>query len=262
MHPSFADTRQHAYNCAQTECLITPELASRALNCTPDAAREALKDAADAGYLRPLLLPGLGNKIIYQPTAKAAQCRGPNAPKFLRAGLAQDARWRGLLRGFVRFAARPELSFLPVEELAALCLRYGIQERGHARALAGLDGAHTHIFAPILRVEKLIAAIETASFRWLPLLDSGVATLHFSAQAGPVAAGVNAALAALAPRAGDVNLRAELEALDAEIQADKSGMAALKLSARRSRLQIEIEAAGTAGGADYGWLGGVVEMQV
>lgn len=252
MPTPYDATRQHVRWCALTECCTTAELAARALDCSPDAARAALKLAADAGYLRAALLPGLGNKIVYQPTAKAAGLRAGIVPKFLRAGLPAEARLRGLLRGFVRFVTRPELSFLPTAEQSELCRRYGVPLRGHARALVGLDGAHVHIFVTITN-DGPAATIECAASRWLPLLDAGAATLHFVAPVGSPAGALRDTLAAMS--GGD--LRAELAALDAQITADRSGLAAIKLAAPRAALAAEIAAGGNLSG--YSWLGDVVE---
>jgi hypothetical protein len=261
MQPSYDATRQHAYQCAQAECCTTADLAALALSCLPDAARSALKYAADAGYFRATLLPGFGNKIVYQPTPKAVHFSGKNIPKFLRAGLAADARRRGILRGFVRFfdqKMQSDLAFLTIAEQSALCKSYGIPERGHARALVGLDGAHSHIFVPVLKLEKPIAAIESACFRWLPLLESGTATLHFVVE-NDMAAALGDALNALAPPPVSAQARDELAMLDAEIAADKSGLAVLKNATRRAALAAQIEAAGESETDDYPWLGGIVE---
>ena len=261
MQSSFDAARQHARHCALVEACTTADLAARALSCSPDAARAALKLAADAGYFRTTLLSGCGNKIVYQPTPRAAHFSGKNVPKFFRSGLASDARRRGLLRGFVRFSDlknRSVLAFLSTAEQAAQCKAYGIQERGHARALVGLDGANSHIFVPVLTVEKPAAAIEAASFRWLPMLESGTATLHFVSEIN-TAAGLRDTLTALAPPSSGAGLRAELAMLDAEIEADKSGLAILKNATRRAALAAQIEAEGESGTGDYPWLGGVVE---
>lgn len=256
----FDAIRQHAQHCAAMEACATADLAARALDCSLEAARAALNLAVEAGYLRATLLAGLGNKICYQPTPKAAGENHTHAPKFLRAGLAPETRWRGLMRGFILFSARPELSYLPVCEQAALCSQYGIPERGHARALVGLDGAHYHIFAPILRAENPIAAIESASFRWLPLLESGTTTLHFVAPANEAVVVIRDALSALQPRPLGSDLQTELAALDAEISNDRSGLAALKLAAQRAALITQIEAInGEIEQLPYSWLGNVVE---
>lgn len=248
---------QLAHRAAQTEVCLTSDLAVRPLDCTPDAARTTMKLLADAGYFRQLLIPGLGNKICYQPTAKAASLRGPLIPKFLRAGLSKTARFRGLLRGYVRFVSHPNLSYLTAAQQSELCRRYGVHETGHARALVGLDGTHYHVFVPVLNSEKPAAAIEAAASRWLPLLDSGSATLHFVALAGLPADASRETLIALAPVADGA--AHELTKLDAEIKADMTGLAGLRHAARRAALASEIEAAGAE---QYLWLGDVVGAQL
>lgn len=250
--------RSHALWCAMANACTTAELAARALDESLEGARAALKLAAEAGYLRALLAPGLGNTLCYQPTPRAAGACGQPIPKFLRAGLSPEARWRGLLRGFVRFAARPELFYLASEDLAALCRCWGIPQRGYAHALVALNGGHSDIFVPILKKETPIAIIEAAADRWLPLLESGTATLHFIALAGEPAEVVRTALAALAPVADDC-LRDELAALDAEIAADRTGLAALRFAARRAALMAELAATQADGANAYPWLGGLVE---
>lgn len=244
---------QFANRAAQVEACLTDAAAALALDCTPNAARATLKLLSDAGYFRQLLTPGLGNKICFQPTRKAAGLTGPLVPKFLRAGLSKTARLRGLLRGHVRFVSHPDLACLTVAQQTELCRRCGVPETGHARALIGLSGSHYHIFVTILPNEKPAAIIESASFRWLPLLDYGSATLHFVATSKG-AAEVREALAILSPaedRAG-----AELAKLDAQIAADTSGLAGLRHAARRAELVAELGAAGQG----FDWLGSVVEV--
>lgn len=245
---------QLANRCAQVDACLTADLAARALGAAPDAARATLKLLSDAGFFRQLLTHGLSNKICYQPTAKSAGLTGPLIPKFLRAGLSKPARFRGLLRGHVRFVSHPDLSYLTVNQQTELCRRYGVPETGHARALVGLDGSHYHIFVPALGSEKPAAVIESAASRWLPLLDSGSATLHFTARAGLPADAIRETLTALAPVA-DCAAR-ELAKLDAEIKDDTTGLAALRHQRRREELAAEVEAAREA---SYNWLGWVVE---
>lgn len=254
--PIDFSARQLAARAAAVEACLTADLAARSLDCSPDAARTALKLLTDSGYFRPLLAVGLGNKICFQPTPKAANLHGPNIPKFLRAGLANSARLRGLLRGFARFAARPDLSFLTISEQATLHEKYCIPTGGHARALVGLNGAHYHIFVPVLAADQPAAAITAAADRWLPLLESGSATLHFAAQAAS-AAGLRAALAMLAP--AGVSASDDLARLDAEIAADRTGLVALRQAARRAALAAE---AAAEPASEYTWLGDVVEAQL
>lgn len=258
---NFEAIRQHAFACALSEACTTSTLAARALCASQEDARAALNLATQAGYLRMTMLPGMGNNVCYQPTPKAAGASHKHAPKFLRAGLTQEARWRGLMRGHVRFLARPQLSYLSAAEQGELCLRYGIQERGHARALVGLDGAHYHLFATVLNREKPIAAIESASFRWLPLLESGTATLHFVVADSEAVAAIREALSVLQPSTPSSDLQAELAALDSEISNDRSGLAAVKLAAPRAALVAKLKSVETAdiGQLPYPWLGDVVE---
>lgn len=262
MQIALETARQHARACARAEACTTAEIAARALGCSPDEARSALRMLADGGYLRASLLSGFGNKLYYQPTPRAASFEGTSVPKFLRAGLGADARLRGALRGYVRFAARPELAYLSTTEQSELCRDGGIAERGYARALLGREGTHTHIFAPILPNERPIAAIEGAAFRWLPLLETGTATLHFLALAGASTAGVREALATLTPCTEASDFLAELAALDAEIAADRSGLVALRSTARRAALVAEIEATHDSEAQGYRWLGACVEVQL
>jgi len=261
---NFEAIRQHAFACAAAEACTTSTLAARALGASRDDARAALNLATQAGYLRMTMLPGMGNNVCYQPTPRAAGASHKHAPKFLRAGLKQEARWRGLMRGYARFLAHPQLSYLSTAEQGELCLRFGIPERGHARALVGLDGAHYHIFTAVLHGEKAIAAIESASFRWLSLLETGTATLHFVAADSEAVAAIREALSALQPSTPSSNLQAELAALDAEIAADHSGVAALKLAAPRAALVAKIKSVETADTEPlpYPWLGDVVEATI
>lgn len=254
MHITLDTFRRHARHCAEVEACTTAELAARALDCSPEAARTALKFAAESGYFRPLSVRGLGNKICYQPTPKAAGIRGANHPKFLRAGLAPAARWRGLLRGFARFAGRPELVYLSAAEQAVLCQHHGISERGHARALVGVDEQQReHIFIPLLKSDTPIAAIEAAADRWLPLLEPR-ATLHLVAAAGEAAEAVRTALCVLLPPLPIAALQDQLARVDAQMAGDPTGVAAVRLAAERAALNQKIITTPLPA-SDYYWLG-------
>lgn len=244
---------EHAANCASLELCTTADLAAAAYSCTIDDARAGLKTGVEFGLLRPVSTPGLGNKITYRPTAKALGLTGSAVPKFLRSGLNSAANMRGLLRASA-YRQHPQLTFLSSAEQSLLCQKYGIPERGHARALVGRDGEQLHIFIPLLGSEKPAAAIETAASRWLLLLDSGQATLHPICRTAD-APGVREIMAVFAPLAG---AREQLAALDSDISADKTGLAALRLAARRAALAAEAEA---ERGEERGvtWLGNLVE---
>ncbi|HJW24580.1 MAG TPA: hypothetical protein VJ576_06750 [Rhodocyclaceae bacterium] len=257
----FATAKLHAADLARHELCTTAELSAHALGCSIDASRSALKALADAGYLRPLLLPGLGTKVVYQPSAKLHS--GPeNIPKFLRAGLTPSGRWRGLLRAYVYYTTRPELAFLPTGEIAALCRCYGIQQRGYASALIGLDGPHSHVFVPMLHREQFIAAIEAAAFRWLPLLESGTATLHVVTPA-PCQPEAQAALELLNPSRQTSNVtQDELAALKAEIESDPTGLTGLRLASRIEALESRAADIPLAANDCLPWLGSVIGASV
>lgn len=257
--PDLSAVRNLAAECARVECCTSIQLAAATLNCSPETTRAALAYGCEAGYFRQLLAPGFGNKIMYQPTAKAAGIKGNDVPRFIRAGLAQEVRVRGALRGYIRFAAYPDLAYLSAAEQDELCSTHGIPCRGFARALLGSDGENTHIFVPLTPADKPFAAVESASFRWLPLLESGAATLHFVALAGAPADAARAALTALAPAASGADLHAELARIDSEIAADKTGLAALRLWGRKAELIAEIDATPPN---FFPWLGAVWEASL
>jgi hypothetical protein len=264
---SLAAVKSHAAECAVLECISTPELLARALNCSPEAARAGLKFGAETGFFRPVPLPNLSNRLGYQPTLKALKLSiSPlqSCPKFQRCGLPPDSRLRGFLRGYVRFSARPELSFFgALEQDLTVCTPNAVPTLGYSRALIGMDSAqHLHIFVPVLRAEHPSTAIELAALRWLPLLNTGRATLHFVAHGGTAAA-LTDALAGFTSTPAAHPAIAELVALDAQIAADRSGLLTIKSASKRRELTAAIAAAGpaqAAAGAGYSWLAAAVEL--
>lgn len=256
--------KTHAVECAATECLSTPDLLASALDCPVETARAALKFGCDIGLFRPVPLPSLGGRIAFQPTPKALKRAGsdmPSCPKFHRCGQPPDARMRGFLRGFVRFSGRPELSFLGAQaQESEVCAPNSIPTLGYSRALIGLDLAqHLHIFTPVLRAENPAAAVELAALRWLPLLNSGRATLHFVA-AGAAAEALGATLKNFTTTPAESPAARELAALDAQILADKSGLLAIKFGVKRRELAAVVAAAGPAARPGYPWLASSVEV--
>lgn len=232
----FDLAHQHARHCAEHELCTSPSLAAGTLNCTPDAAREALKIATDAGYFRALLVPGCGHKIYYQPTPKAAGISGRNVPKFLRAGLSPAGVVRGLLR-HVACVARPEWMPLTIAEQVEICRKAGVKERGHTRALLAHEPERLHIFVPVLPIEAAAGAIVGAACRWLPLAETQPLRLHFvTPQGGQAAIDLRTALDAMKP----ADSHAELAELDARIAGDHSGMLALQLVGERAALAAEV----------------------
>lgn len=237
--PPFDLARQHARYCAELELCTSPALTAGTLNCTPEAAREALKIATDAGYFRALLVPGCGHKIYYQPTPKAAGISGGLVPKFLRAGLAPTAAVRGLLR-HAACLARPESAPLTVAEQIEICRTAGVPERGHARALLAHEPGMLHIFVPVLPAEAAAATIVGAACRWLPLVETQPLRLHFATpQGGQAATDLRAALAVMKP----TDRHAELAELDARIANDRTGLLTVQLAAQRAALAAEATSA-------------------
>lgn len=253
----FDLARQHAQHCAAHELCTSPTLATAALNCTPDAAREALKIAAGAGYFRSILVPGCGYRTYYQPTPKAAEIRGNVIPKFLRAGLSPAAAVRGLLRHAASIA-RPELAPLTVVEQLKLSRDTGVQERGHARALLAREPGMLHIFVPVLPSESAAGVAVGAAARWLPLVELDPFRLHFVTPAGgQVAAKLRAVLAVTKP----TNSRAELAELDARIAADHTGLLSLRLASERAKLAEAVEASSPPARL-FAMLGEVIELKI
>lgn len=253
------DARRHAYTCAQLECCTTAEHMARALDCSLDVARDQLNSLIDAGHFRQLRAPNFGNKLIYQPTAKAAGLTGAQVPKFLRSGLPVDARLRGLLRGFICFDRHRDLWFLPAAAHAKLCDALHIPTQGHARPLIGIDGGHRHIYVPVLASQTLFAAAESAYSRWFPLLERGTSTLHFVAFP-EVATTLRAALGGNKESDGWRDaISAELSRIDQEIASDGSSLAALRLAGRRQALLAELDADPVALAPDFPGIGSVIE---
>lgn len=239
----------HAATCAALHVCTTPAYAAAALRCSRDEASAALREATAAGILRRFLLSGLGNTPCYQPTACAANTDSRHAPKFLRAGSSDAARWRGLLRGSVAFVAAPELAFLTQEAQAVLCEQHAIPTAGHAQAIVALDEGGRHaVFVPVLpRMAEHMphGAISAAAARWLPLLERTSAMLAFVTTAGRAADILHAALSELVPVAAS-DARAELAAIDARIAADPTGVARLQLARQRAELMAAIDSASAA----------------
>lgn len=266
---SLAAVKSHAAECAVLECISTPELLARALNCSPEAARAGLKFGVETGFFRPVPMPNLSNRLGYQPTPKALKLSvSPlqSCPKFHRCGLSPDSRLRGFLRGYVRFFAHPELSFLSaLEQDQAICTPHSVPTLGYARALIGTDSAQMmHIFVPVLRAENPSNAVEIAALRWLPLLDAGRATLHFVAH-GAAAAALADTLKSFTFAPVEHPASVELEALDAQIAADRSGLLAIKFASKRRELTAAVAAGGpaqAAAGAGYPWLAAAVEVAI
>lgn len=231
--------RTHAHQLAAGELATTASLTAAGLKIELDAARAALRQLAETGYLRPVSVPGLGNKIAFQPTLKAAGLRTKNVPKFLRSGLDSDAINRGLLRSFIRQISHPNLSFLTTKEQSELCKKHDISERGHARVLAGLDGAHVELFVPISHREAPISAIESASNRWFFLLETGTATLNFVTD-GAHRPAVIEAIKMLNPPDPAAQIRAELAALEAQIKADTTGKTAIISAQKLTGMRREL----------------------
>lgn len=252
--------KTHACQLAQAELATTAVLTAAGLKTSLDEARAGLRQLSEAGYLRPVSVPGLGNKIAFQPTQKAAGLRTKNVPKFLRSGLDSDAINRGLLRSFIRQISHPNLSFLTTKEQSELCQKHGISERGHARIIAGLDGAHVELFVPISHREEPISAIESASNRWFFLLETGTATLNFVTD-GTHRPAVIEAIKMLNPPDPAAQIRAELAALEAQIKSDTTGKTAInsaqKLAGMRREL-AEISGETATHSAPFPWLGEVV----
>jgi hypothetical protein len=258
MQPSLEPIRALAAQAAQLDLVLTAELVGRALNLPSDDARDALLSGATAGFFRARKLPGLGNRLVFQPTVKAAGLPPAGGPLSLRKSAPPGTLWRGLIRASVRFD-RPNLSFLPRAETAEFSLRYGVQTRGAAPALICLDGAHFHVFQPVLPRpgQSPAVVLEAVISRYFLALESGSLTLHFAALAGAPADSVQAALRELAPDTSADAMRAELAEVEASIRADQTGNT-FALTARRATLQRELAAAQVDqdDGADdlYRWL--------
>ncbi|MFL9864163.1 hypothetical protein PQR67_08285 [Paraburkholderia fungorum] len=255
--------REHASACAALHCASTPDYAAAALNISRDDAASALRDAASAGLFRRLLLPGLGNAPVYQPTAFAGGLDARRAPKFLRAGLSESGRWRGLLRGSMVFFATSNLEWLTSAAQSILRERFAVPGKGHAEPLIARDDAGRYqLYVPVPPADAIkssSAVIASAAARWLPLLEHGATNLHFVTLVGRAADALQSALSDLAPPSQNDATR-ELAALDARIAADGTGVARVQFAHRRAELAaVAVAAAKPA----FPWLvSEVVEVRV
>jgi hypothetical protein len=230
--------RQYAEDCAAMHICVTPAYAAEALHCSLDAASAALHDAVFAGLFRRLLLPGLGNTPLYQPTAKAAGVDAKRAPKFFRAGLDEAPRWRGLLRAGVIDQDRNAHTFLPVQSARELCGQHAIPLRGHEEPLLAFDGARqfrTYICVPPqVALKSAGGFIERTILRWSAWLQDGGLELHFATLTGCAAEVMQTALAEYeSPAHGAMR---ELAELDARIVADRTGTMRIQLASLRAEL--------------------------
>ncbi|MFM0301072.1 hypothetical protein PQQ99_13190 [Paraburkholderia sediminicola] len=230
--------RQYAEDCAATHICATPAYAAEALHCSPDTASAALRDAVSAGLFRRLLLPGLGNKPVYQPTAKAAGVDARRAPRFFRAGIGEAPRWRGLLRAGVIGQNATAHTFLPVESARELCDRHAIPLRGYEEPLLARDGAGPYrtyaCVPPQAALESAAGFVERTILRWSAWLQDGGLELHFATLAGRAAEAMQMVLAEYGtPAHGAMR---ELVELDARIASDRTGTARIRLANRRAEL--------------------------
>ncbi|MDR5763811.1 MULTISPECIES: hypothetical protein [unclassified Caballeronia] len=227
---------EHAAACASLRCCTTPSLAAAALSFTPEAAADALRAAVAPGYFRRLLLPGLGNTPVYQPTPKSIGLDATRAPKFLRAGQSLDTLWRGLLRGGVAFRGTPAGRWLTTGELTLLCVKTGIPTSGYAIPLVLQDNGGYTVFAPIPPSAERSAFNAVASIvaRWHPLFEQQNGRLLLVARAGRQAECLRATLREFGVAPGD-EVR-ELAQIDAQISADPTGVSRIRLAGRRAEL--------------------------
>jgi hypothetical protein len=244
---------QYAEECAAMRICVTPAYAADALNCSPDAVSTALRDAASVGLFRRLLLPGLGNTPVYQPTSKAAGVDAKRAPKFFRAGIDETLRWRGLLRASVIGQHHGSRTFLAVESARELCDRHAVPLRGYDEPLLSRDGEgryRTHVCVPPHQALKSARGlIERAILRWSAWLQEGGIDLHFATLAGRPAGAMQTALAEYTPSSNSA--MQELLELDARIAADRSGVARIQFASHRSELAAAVDATATA---EFPWL--------
>jgi hypothetical protein len=235
-----------AAHCADLLCCITPAWAAEALNLPREVAASALRDAAKSGVFRRLLLPGLGNLPLYQPTAKAAGIDTRRAPKFLRAGLSEPGRWRGFIRGGTVFAGGSSSPWLGGGSRQKLCDREAIQGAGYADpVISGNEESGYRIVVPVPPSEASASphgVITSAATRWLPLLEHGGHALQFATLAGAAADTMRAALAELTPASTGTAAR-QLADLDARIAADTTGLARIQLARQRAELAAAVTSA-------------------
>lgn len=227
---------KHAADCASLRCCTTPALAAVALSCTPEAAADLLRDAVVPGYFRRLLLPGLGNTPVYQPTGKSLNLDAMKAPKFLRAGQSIETLWRAVLRGGVAFRVAPA-HWLTTGELTLLCAETGIPTSGFAIPLVSRDGSRYDVFVPTPPSAERSArnVITSAALRWHPLFERFDGCLRLVVRAGRQADSLRAAL--LEFGAAPADSARELAQLDAQIATDTTGTVRIRLAARRAELR-------------------------
>lgn len=239
----LAPIHQYANACATLHLCVTPALAAEVLRCSPDAASATLRDAVSVGLFRRLLLPGLGNTPVYQPTAKAAGVDAKHAPKFFRAGIDETQRWRGLLRAGLIAQDQHAHTFLTVETAHAQCEVHAIPVRGYdepllSHAAAELYRAHVCI-APQAALKSSSGLIERAILRWSAWLQDGGLELRFATLAGRPADALQAALSEYQPPSSGA--ARELAELDAHIAADRTGAARIQFASRRAELAAAAE---------------------
>lgn len=229
---------QYAETCAAMHLCVTPALASEVLRCSPDAASAALRDAVSGGLFRRLLLPGLGNTPVYQPTAKAAGVDAKHAPKFFRAGIDETQRWRGLLRAGLIAQDHHAHTFLTVENARAQCEVHAIPMRGYDEPLLSHNTAGQHrayvCIAPQAALKSSPGLIERAILRWSAWLQDGGLELRFVTLTGRPADALQSALSEYRPPSGAA--AQELAELDAHIATDRTGAARIQFARRRAEL--------------------------
>jgi hypothetical protein len=254
----------HAAVCAATYAATTADLAGLALGLSRADAAAQLNQATAAGLFRRRLLPGFGTTPVYMPTLKAANLAAQNPPAFLRSTATPATILRGLLRGHVIFAAAPGLAWLDHVSHQALLRQHHIPTSGFGYAAIGQadDGTlHIHVPAPLASVTAAVALIGNTAARLLPLLEARPAKLHFIAPAGPAADALRAALGEV--RAPGNDTAQALAELDAQIAADGTGAARIRLAGQRAKLAAAVaEAAPHPAGTPAAWLGQVIVMGV
>jgi hypothetical protein len=257
MPPTIHD---HVAVCATLHCCTTSAYVEAVLNYSTEAAKFSLRQAAAAGLLRRVLLPGTERTAYYQPTAKAAGIRAYGAPKFLRAGVPTSSLWRGVLRGGVVFVSASDDRWLTMDAAYGLLEQHGIMRSGYVEPLIAMDHAgRYHIYVPVLPSKTDIDAsvIFDAAHRWLPILEDGKAHLHFIATAGRSAEAIRTALAQLVPTNIDA---AKLAEINARIASDKTGVAMIELARERAELTAALI---TSQSNSFPWLmNSVVEVSL